>query len=162
MEGRKAEGGVEKVKGGTKMKEAKKEFGGPITMVWATGAGGNGGCIQNGIMCKSDHMSMDEYQRLAQRTSNTKAESGKLENGILGMCGEAGECADIVKKYFFQMHELDREKLAEELGDVLWYVAETAQGLDMTLEEVARGNLRKLEKRYPEGFDPERSINREE
>ena len=107
-------------------------------------------------------MTLNEYQYFAQRTSNTKTASGKLENGILGMCGEAGECADIVKKYFFQMHELDREEVAEELGDVLWYVAETAQGLGMTLEEVARRNLRKLEKRYPAGFDPERSINREE
>jgi NTP pyrophosphatase (non-canonical NTP hydrolase) len=106
-------------------------------------------------------MNMNEYQKLAQRTANTKLPSAKIENGILGLNGESGECADIVKKCLFQGHELDREKLIEELGDVLWYCAELAAGLGVGLEEVARRNIDKLRRRYPEGFDPERSVNRE-
>lgn len=108
-------------------------------------------------------MNLNEYQVLAQRTCNiTQLHSSKIENGILGMCGESGECSDILKKYLFQGHELDREKLAEEVGDVMWYVAETAAGLDMTLEEIAERNIAKLKARYPDGFDPERSIHRPE
>lgn len=106
-------------------------------------------------------MTMNEYQLLAQRTANTKGRSGKIENGILGLCGETGECADLLKKYLFQEHELDKDKMVEELGDVLWYCAELATGLGVTLDEVARRNIDKLKARYPEGFDPERSIHRE-
>lgn len=58
-------------------------------------------------------MTMNEYQHLAQRTSNTTTYSGKLENAILGISGEGGECADLFKKYLFQGHELDKAKLAE-------------------------------------------------
>ena len=58
------------------------------------------------------------------------------------------------------LHDLDREKLAKELGDVAWYLAETAYALDLSLEQILRGNLDKLQKRYPKGFDADRSINR--
>lgn len=107
-------------------------------------------------------MTMNEYQKLAQRTSNTKTYSGKLENAVLGISGEGGECADIFKKFMFQGHELDKEHLAEEGGDLLWYLAELASGLGTTLEEMAKKNIEKLIARYPEGFDPERSIHRDE
>ena len=106
-------------------------------------------------------MELLEYQRLAQRTSNTKTSSEKIENGLMGLNGEAGECIDILKKYRFQGHDLDRNKLLDELGDVLWYVAETASGLEMTLEDIAWHNIEKLKKRYPDGFDSERSQHRE-
>lgn len=111
-------------------------------------------------------MRMNEYQALARRTSNTngpeQASYDKLINGVMGLCGEAGECIDVVKKTMFQQHELDTDKLVEELGDVLWYCAELACGLGVTLEEVAQRNIDKLRRRYPEGFDAERSRNREE
>ena len=108
-------------------------------------------------------MELNEYQNLAQRTANiTDTPSSKIENGILGMCGEAGECADILKKDLFQGHEFDREKLMDEVGDVLWYVGETAAGLGVTLEDIAMRNIAKLKRRYPEGFDPEKSIHRPE
>ncbi|MGN1011905.1 MAG: nucleoside triphosphate pyrophosphohydrolase family protein, partial [Clostridia bacterium] len=79
---------------------------------------------------------------------------------VMGLCGESGEAIDIVKKWFAQGHDLDRENLIKELGDIAWYLAETATALDVSLEEVLRGNIEKLQKRYPEGFDAEKSINR--
>ena len=107
-------------------------------------------------------MTLNEYAALAQRTSNQKAPSGKLENGCLGLAGEAGEVCDVLKKYLYQGHELDRVKMALELGDVMWYVVETAAGLDLTLETIACMNIEKLRKRYPQGFEAERSVNRDE
>lgn len=108
-------------------------------------------------------MHMNEYQKLAQRTCNiTGTTADKLLNGCMGLNGEAGECIDLLKKHLFQGHELDREKLIEELGDVLWYCAELAAGLGVGLEEVAQRNVDKLRRRYPDGFDPERSVHRDD
>ena len=106
-------------------------------------------------------MTIHDYQKLAMTTLNPDlSKDAVLLNGVMGLCGEAGECIDLVKKHLHQGHALDREKLAKELGDVAWYLAETAYALDLSLEEVLRGNLEKLQKRYPEGFDAEKSINR--
>ena len=106
-------------------------------------------------------MTLNDYQALAQRTSNNALPSNKIENGILGLSGETGECADLYKKYMYQGHEFDRQAMKAELGDVLWYVAEMAAGLGITLEDVAAGNIAKLQKRYPDGFDTRRSVERE-
>jgi len=106
-------------------------------------------------------MTFNEYQQLAQRTANTDIRVGKLINGMLGLFGESGECADLIKKHVFQGHGLDEAHLAEELGDVLWYIAETASGLGVNLETIAQNNIDKLRRRYPDGFDAQRSINRE-
>ena len=106
-------------------------------------------------------MEINEYQKLAMRTVNPKLDKNSvLINGVMGLCGESGEAIDIVKKWFAQGHDLDREHLIKELGDIAWYLAETATALDVSLEEVFRGNIEKLQKRYPEGFDAEKSINR--
>lgn len=86
----------------------------------------------------------------------------KVRNGCYGLNGEAGECIDILKKVEFQGHAFDPNKLLDELGDVLWYVAQTATGLGVSLEEVAQHNVDKLRKRYPDGFDAERSVHRPE
>ena len=83
-------------------------------------------------------------------------------NGALGLAGEAGECADHVKKHLFQGHNLNCAHLAEEIGDVLWYCAELAAGINRSLDEIAEQNIAKLRKRYPNGFDSERSIHRAE
>ena len=107
-------------------------------------------------------MTLNEYQALAQRTHIANNPSAKIENGCLGLAGECGECCDILKKYLFQGHEFDRDRVVEELGDVLWYCAELASGLGVSLETVAQRNIDKLRKRYPDGFDPERSVNRAE
>ena len=106
-------------------------------------------------------MELIEYQQLAQRTSSHQLSSSKIENGILGLCGESGECADLYKKYLYQGHAFDREAMLAELGDVLWYCAELAAGLGITLEDVAWENVENLRKRYPDGFDTRRSVERE-
>ena len=108
-------------------------------------------------------MTINEYQKLAMTTKNpTLSQKDVLINGVMGLCGESGEAIDIVKKHLAHGHELDREALIKELGDVAWYLAETATALDITLEEVLERNIAKLKKRYPEGFSTERSIHREE
>jgi len=104
-------------------------------------------------------MTLNEYQKLAQRTSPDGHD--KLLMGAIGMCGEAGEFIDIVKKVRFQGHLLDTRKLIEELGDVLFYCAEAAVGLGITLEEAAQRNIEKLRRRYPDGFSVSQSMNRE-
>ncbi|MBR5225589.1 MAG: nucleoside triphosphate pyrophosphohydrolase family protein [Clostridia bacterium] len=107
-------------------------------------------------------MTINEYQSLAMRTLNPElSKKDVLINGVMGLCGESGEAIDIVKKHLAQGHELDREKLIKELGDVAWYLAETAYALDVPLEEVLQRNIDKLRARYPQGFDASRSIDRE-
>ncbi|MBQ7397712.1 MAG: nucleoside triphosphate pyrophosphohydrolase family protein [Clostridia bacterium] len=108
-------------------------------------------------------MTINEYQRLAMTTLNPNLDKKDvLINGVMGLCGEAGEAIDIVKQHLAQGHELDREKLIGELGDIAWYLAETATVLDVDLEEVLTRNIEKLKRRYPEGFDSARSLNRKE
>lgn len=104
----------------------------------------------------------DDYQRAALRTAQADRLSADelLLNGVMGLCGEAGECIDLVKKARFQGHELNTEKLAEELGDVAWYLAVAAHGLGIPLSSILEGNVEKLMKRYPGGFDKARSMNR--
>lgn len=107
-------------------------------------------------------MTLNEYQMIANSTSGQLDPWNRIREGCYGLNGEAGECIDILKKVEFQGHAFDPVKLVDELGDVLWYIAQTATGLNITLEDVARHNVEKLKKRYPNGFDVERSIHRPE
>ncbi len=108
-------------------------------------------------------MTINEYQKEALRTASGMSDNVPMVvNGVLGLCGEAGECADMVKKNLFQGHELDKEHFAKELGDVAWYLAVAAHAVGYDLETVLQMNVDKLRKRYPEGFDPERSLHRQE
>lgn len=107
-------------------------------------------------------MTINEYQKLAMTTLNPAlSKKDVLINGVMGLCGESGEAIDIVKKHLAQGHPLDREKLIKELGDIAWYLAETATALDVTLEEVLEGNIEKLRRRYPDGFDAAHSLHRD-
>lgn len=81
----------------------------------------------------------------------------------IGMCGEAGEVSELVKKYEYHGHAIDTEHLARELGDVLWYVSYMANLFGYPLGKIMEMNQEKLAKRYPDGkFDADRSRNREE
>lgn len=112
-------------------------------------------------------MTPNEYQNEAMKTApdiltlGSRVNKDALNNAALGLCGEAGEFADIMKKYIYQGHPIDSDHLAKELGDILWYVSLGAAGLGLTLETIMRMNINKLRKRYPGGrFDPEKSQHR--
>ena len=106
-------------------------------------------------------MNVNEYQKLAMTTLNPALDKKDvLINSVMGLCGESGEAIDIVKKWLAQGHELNREQLIKELGDVAWYLAEAATALDVPLEDILQANIDKLKKRYPEGFEVKRSSAR--
>ena len=107
-------------------------------------------------------LTLNDYQRMARRTAGTKGKSDKMEEALFGLSGEVGELCDHYKKYMHQGHDIDYDHMAEETGDVMLYLAEIADALGVTLEDIARRNIEKLRNRYPDGFDPERSRNREE
>ena len=107
-------------------------------------------------------MTINEYQKLAMHTLNPAlSRRDVLMDSALGLCGESGEVADLLKKHLMQGHPFDREKFARELGDVAWYLAEAATALDMDLEDILQMNIEKLKRRYPDGFNVEKSIHRE-
>ncbi len=107
-------------------------------------------------------MNVNEYQKEAMTLLNPAlTEKDVLMNALMGLCGESGEAIDLMKKHLYQGHELDKDKLIKELGDVAWYLAEAATGLNIDLSEVLQRNLDKLHARYPQGFDTQRSQHRE-
>jgi NTP pyrophosphatase (non-canonical NTP hydrolase) len=106
-------------------------------------------------------MDARQYQRLSKRTMNGTG-SIDIANFCMGLAGETGEVIDYIKKGLFHGHELDRQKIIDELGDVLWYVSAIATACDdISLNDVLWRNVEKLRARYPDGFSEERSINRE-
>ena len=103
-------------------------------------------------------MTANEYQEKAMATLNPAlSRKDVLINSVMGLCGESGEAIDLVKKWLAQGHELDKVRLAKELGDVAWYLAEAATALDMDLDDILQQNLDKLAARYPDGFGAQRS-----
>lgn len=110
-------------------------------------------------------MTVSDYAAAALRTANHNLTGDKaLIVAALGLTGEAGEVADIVKKHIGQGHPYDaemRDRLIDEAGDIAWYLATLCAALMVPLEDVLRANIEKLRGRYPEGFSSERSRNRE-
>ena len=127
-------------------------------------------------------MTGNEYQKLAMRTNDgdctyrlerminevqrlrgdTGRDIGGIINACMGLPGEVGESVDMIKKWIFHGHDLDEDKLAKELGDILWYVALMCHSLGWDMEEIMQMNIDKLKARYPEGFSEQASIYREE
>ncbi len=114
-------------------------------------------------------MEAREYQRLAGRTLIDGPDAEYDSNEImlvwnaLGLAGEAGEVADIIKKAVFHQHGFDEatvSKLIKELGDVLWYVAALCTKLSVPIETVMECNIIKLEQRYPAGYTSADSLAR--
>ena len=92
-------------------------------------------------------------------------EPQRVLTGAIGICSEGGELLDIVKKIIFQGKEPTTElrmKIKNELGDVMWYVQQILIAMDWNLHDVLAENTKKLSGRYPDGFDTEKSENREE
>ena len=95
-------------------------------------------------------MTLDDYQKAAARTLNPRLnDQEKLMDGAAGIAEEAGEVLAHVRKHLYQGRELNREKVAEELGDVLWCVAAVATLCDLDLSAIARQNQEKLAARHP-------------
>lgn len=108
-------------------------------------------------------MTINEYQKAALRTASSENEKyPRILNGLMRLNGEAGEAIDILKKHLFHGHDLDKEHLAKELGDVAWYLAVSADAIGYDLETILQMNVDKLMKRYPDGFDTEKSKHRQE
>lgn len=110
-------------------------------------------------------MTFDEYQREAKRTM-TRADGEELGSALhgaimgLGLSGEAGEVADLLKKKLGHGHRVTLAEMEKELGDVLWYLAAVSEWWGIDLDEVARLNIEKLRKRYPDGFTHKASRER--
>lgn len=94
-----------------------------------------------------------QYQHAVLQTANKVTDSFALTNWALGLTGEAGEVADIVKKHVFHGKPLDKKHLLREVGDVLWYAAMLCNWLEVDMGEVMRANVEKLQARYPNGFE---------
>ncbi|MDQ6633381.1 MAG: nucleoside triphosphate pyrophosphohydrolase family protein [Gemmatimonadota bacterium] len=96
---------------------------------------------------------LDEYQAAAARTINPSlSDEQRLLDAAAGLAEEAGEVLGHVRKHLMQGRPLDREAVANELGDALWCIAIAARCLDLPLSSVAARNVEKLRGRYPKGF----------
>ena len=106
-------------------------------------------------------MKINEYQKLAMRTCSIPYEAKKdmLRRAVFGLASEAGEVASLLQKEY-QGHEFDLTHAKKELGDCCWMIAEACTALGLELEDVMQTNIDKLRARFPEGFDPEKSLHR--
>ncbi|MCU5187297.1 nucleoside triphosphate pyrophosphohydrolase family protein [Bacillus cereus] len=121
------------------------------------------------VMNNNQICELVQYQEAALRTWNTNQDfGGRVLNAALGLSGESGEVADIVKKAIFHGHGFDpahcpgeedgnTHKIALELGDILYYISIMSYEMGYTLEDIAQMNIAKLTKRYPDGFSREAS-----
>lgn len=101
------------------------------------------------------------YQLFVESRMNRGAEKDELTNWALGLNGEAGEVAEMIKKYVFHDHKLDIEELEKEIGDVAFYMVAICNTLNLDMTRILQINQDKLTKRYPDGFDSEKSKNRD-
>jgi NTP pyrophosphatase (non-canonical NTP hydrolase) len=105
-------------------------------------------------------MDIAEYTKEVHRTCSIQDRKELLTLTALGIAGEAGEVVDLIKKVLYHSHELDTTALCQEMGDLLWYMTVLCETVGLTLDGVMRANIEKLYRRYPHGFDPERSQQR--
>ena len=108
-----------------------------------------------------------DFKSLIDRLGELDREGANIERlttAAVGLSAESGEFLEIIKKMVFQgkpWNEDNREHLIIELGDIMWYVAQACMALDISFDDVIRGNVKKLEKRYPGGsFSVDKSENR--
>ena len=135
-------------------------------------------------MERINHVDFDRYTHFVDAVTSTPSKDFKslidrlgeldrkganierLTTASVGLAAESGEFLEIVKKMVFQgkpWNSDNREHLIIELGDVMWYVAQACMALDVSFDDVVRGNVKKLEKRYPGGsFSVDKSENRKE
>lgn len=108
-------------------------------------------------------MTANEYQILAARTLLDEPNFAITPEQImivwnaLGLAGEAGEVANLVKKGIFHQQGIDKEKVKKELGDVAWYLSALSKEFNFDLEEVLSHNIEKLKARFPDGYSADRT-----
>lgn len=101
------------------------------------------------------------YQKSAARTINKDLYPEEVEmHALYGMAGEIGELQSLYQKAF-QGHKFDEEHAKKELGDLLWFIAEYCTAMNWDLADVMLTNLGKLAARFPDGFEAEKSLNRD-
>ena len=107
-------------------------------------------------------MTVSEYQALSGRTINRELSTVELTHHALhGLSAEVGEIHSLYQKRY-QGHDFKADELKKEIGDLAWFLAELCTANGWSMEDVCRMNIEKLKRRYPEGFDPEKSVNRSE
>ena len=111
--------------------------------------------------------SSKDYQCFIESISSLDGKGANIERlltAAVGISAEGGEFMEIVKKVIFQgkpWNEDNHDHLVIELGDVMWYVMQACAALNVSLDDVIKGNVNKLKKRYPGGdFDVHYSENR--
>lgn len=93
------------------------------------------------------------FQREARRSLRDDLPyEAMCSNMCMGLAGEIGEVIDIMKKHIYQGKELDITDVIEEVGDVLWYIANFCNVNNITMDECMESNIKKLRKRFPNGF----------
>jgi NTP pyrophosphatase (non-canonical NTP hydrolase) len=101
-----------------------------------------------------------DYQQAVGRTLVVTEPVRVMDLALLGMLGELGEIAEPVKKYLYSGHALDVPHVEEEIGDLLWYLANLCNVLGIDMQHAMQRNIEKLQRRYPDGFEVARSIHR--
>jgi NTP pyrophosphatase (non-canonical NTP hydrolase) len=138
--------------------------------------------VRRYVLAQTNQMSPNDYQREALRTERTpefvdgdwerplerdlRSHSGgrpmaRLIHAILGVCTEAGELQDMVKKHLIYDKQFDRVNVLEEAGDVMWYLALALDACGFTMSEAMERNIAKLRARFPEKFTSEKALHRD-
>lgn len=103
---------------------------------------------------------LNAYQKAALRTAKMLDADGNLDHGALGIASESGEYVSIIKAYLIYGKPMERDRAIRELGDLMWYIALSAEALGTNLSEIASININKLRERYPEKYSDELAIAR--
>lgn len=104
---------------------------------------------------------LDVFQEEALRSMRSDLPYEAIcSNMCMGLAGETGETVDIFKKHIYQGKDLDINDVIEEIGDILWYIANLCNVNKITMKECMESNVEKLRKRYPNGFSIKDALER--
>lgn len=101
-----------------------------------------------------------KYEHFVASLIKPMSERDNLAHMAMGLSGESGEVLDLVKKHFAYGKTLDRAKVIEEMGDVLFYFCGLCMALGVSIDEVMENNQAKLSKRFPSGYTDNAAIAR--
>lgn len=112
------------------------------------------------ITKNTEPLTLAQYQTLAMRTNKAMSMQMMLMHAAMGIASDGGEAVDVIKAHTIYNKPLDTGHLVEELGDLLWFVALAANTIGYNLENIARHNVEKLQRRYPDKYSDELAIAR--